>query len=330
MVVAAMEFELKHVFAVGLTGSSLDLHTLQGEDGLCVVLLRALEDLHAAMAQTECAFAPSLVLVSVRDLAAVDPVAQAMARRALAWVGLMPGDDPELIRRGEAAGALAVLPLTTPATVLARIVRRLIERQERDGGLIAGVDRSERTFRVGETLSMAPGQAGIIRRGVLSLQAQDVDGSLLLLGFAGAGEAVIVAGKEFGGVVYVGHSVGSLVVMPWGTAIHDPVFHKAQSARIASMDAWARAQAGSRVESRILHTLRVLARLAGRAHPQGTFIDAHITHAHLAAAVAANRSTVTRLMGMLRQQGEVLWVRNDNNTLGYCLPVPETVGIRRA
>ncbi len=321
---------MKRVFAVGLTGSSLDLRALQGDDGLCVVLLRSLDDLHLAMTQVEHAFAPSLVLVCVRDLAQVEPAAQAMACRALTWIGLTPVEDADVFRRGQLAGAAAMLCIATPASVIGSVVRRIIERQDRDGVASQPPARSERAFRPGEVLTMSSGQAGIIRRGVLSLQGFDADGAPLILGFAGAGEAVIVAGEEFDSVAYVGHTVGSLVVMPWDVAIQDPVFHKAQSMRIASMESWARAQAGPHVEARLLHTLRVLARLAGRPHPQGTFIDARITHAHLAAAVAANRSTVTRLMGVLRQHGDVLLVRNGTNALGYCLPAADSAVVRRA
>lgn len=320
---------LKRVFVVGLTGSALDLPALQGDDGMCVVLLRTLDELNQAMERLQHAFAPSLVLVPIAGPADVAATAQAMTRLALAWVGLTPDENVALANLGHAAGATAMLPLTARPPVIARLVRRVLEHLDRAGGVARGGEYVERSFRAGEALAIAPGQAGIIRRGVLSLQGFDAEGAAVLIGFAGAGEAVLVAGVEFGSITYIGHTVGSIVVAPWEVAIQDPAFHQAQSARIASMEEWARAQADSRGEHRLLHALRLLARLAGRRHARGTYIDARITHAQLAAAVGVNRSTATRLLGVLKKQGAVLLVRDGINALRYCLPDAEP-GSRRS
>jgi len=156
--------------------------------------------------------------------------------------------------------------------------------------------------------------------GLVALHGADTEGTPILLGFAGAGEAIIPGDEVADTIAYVAHTTVVALSMHWDQAIHDTQFHDAQSARIASMEAWARAQADPYLEGRILHTLRVLARLVGKPHARGTFIAARITHAQLAAAVCATRSTVTRLVGTMRQNETLLWVRDNDNEVGYCLP----------
>lgn len=307
--------------AVGLAGTQVKLHALLGEVAMGVVMMRDLAALKMLLSRVEHAVGPLLALIDVAHGDAIVEIERVWPEGDLKWVGFTPSEDPSLIDVGYAAGAAAMMPIHASPAVIAKVLRRIVERIQRDAIALPHAVRAERAFRAGEILSIPSGHVGIIRRGVVSLQGFDADGCPFLLGFAGAGEALMVAAEEgLVDVSHVTHTSGSLVLMSWDTAIHDPIFHTAQGARIAAMEYWARIRAGAYVEERIVDTLRVLARLAGRPHPRGIFIEVRITHSQLAAAVGATRSTITRVLGSLRQSGRVLLVRDSNRVAGYCLP----------
>ena len=73
--------------------------------------------------------------------------------------------------------------------------------------------------------------------------------------------------------------------------------------RLQQLEAWAAMQARPHLDQRVLGLLSLLAEQFGRPHPQGTLIDVRITHAQLAAAAGATRTTITRTLGDLRTRG---------------------------
>lgn len=305
------------LLAFGLEGSGIDLHNMQQEEPLAIVLLRELSELHLCVSLRQCC-SPLLAMVGVSAAAEVSAIAQAMALHRLPWVGVMTRADPELIAFGCAAGASSmVASAELTSSILAQEMRRIAESDRRTVTVMSTETIGERVFRVGDTVTMRPATVGILRRGVLALQRSDIDGNLVLFGIAGPGDAVM--GDSEGLLAeesYIGLAAGSVMLMTKDAAIRESVFHIAQSSRLASMQAWARAQAGSSAESRILQTFRVLAKLAGRPHANGVLLDARITHAQLAAAVGVNRTTVTRLLGVLRQRGDLMKVRTRDNASG--------------
>lgn len=311
---------MKHIVAVGLSDLASTFKALLSDDSVCITLVGDIGGLRAFLARTEHAAAPVVVLVRVHNPQQLAAVAGVLSGRGLIWAGLLVRPDADITSAGYRAGAAAMVPHASPAPELAELTRRLLERAPtRRAGPAPGV-RVERVFRIGEALTLARGHVCVIRRGVVALHGADNEGNPILLGFAGAGEAIIPDDAGLDRIIYVAHTAVVARSMPWDAAIQESQFHDAQSARIASMEAWARAQADPHVEGRILHTLRVLARLVGTAHPNGTFIPTRITHAQLASAVCATRSTVTRLIGTMRQNQTLLWVRGPDDEFGYCLP----------
>jgi CRP/FNR family transcriptional regulator len=55
----------------------------------------------------------------------------------------------------------------------------------------------------------------------------------------------------------------------------------------------------------VLGILSLLTEQFGVSHPDGVLIDVRLTHAQLAAAVGANRTTITRVLGELRAAGKL-------------------------
>lgn len=74
------------------------------------------------------------------------------------------------------------------------------------------------------------------------------------------------------------------------------------------MEAWAAMQARPHLDQRIMGLLALLAEQFGEAHASGHLVNVRITHAQLAAAVGATRTTITRTLGNLRTRGELVQV----------------------
>jgi CRP-like cAMP-binding protein len=68
------------------------------------------------------------------------------------------------------------------------------------------------------------------------------------------------------------------------------------------MEAWASMQARPGLRQRLLGLLSLLAATFGRSHAEGMMIDVRLTHAELASAIGATRSTITRLLSELRRE----------------------------
>ena len=64
-------------------------------------------------------------------------------------------------------------------------------------------------------------------------------------------------------------------------------------------------QARPYLDQRVLGILSLLAEQFGISHPNGTLIDLRLTHAQLAVAVGATRTTITRVLGELRAAGKL-------------------------
>ncbi|MCG8457780.1 MAG: Crp/Fnr family transcriptional regulator, partial [Holophagales bacterium] len=89
--------------------------------------------------------------------------------------------------------------------------------------------------------------------------------------------------------------------------------------RIRCLEAWSAMQSRQNMEQRLLGVLTLLAEQFGEERAEGTVIDVRVTHAQLAAAIGANRATVTRLLGPLRRRGRISTIAAENGER-FCLP----------
>jgi hypothetical protein len=88
--------------------------------------------------------------------------------------------------------------------------------------------------------------------------------------------------------------------------------------RVQLMEAWSAMQARPHLGARILGLLNLLAEQFGRRHADGMLVDVRLTHAQIAAAIGATRSTVTRLLSDLRDR-VALSVISDGDRERFCL-----------
>jgi CRP-like cAMP-binding protein len=178
-----------------------------------------------------------------------------------------------------------------------------------------------RRYKAGESIPLGPESVLEVVSGVVALTILHEDGAEVLLGLLGPGE--VLAGHPPETSCLQLRALGEAVVwvQPWSKAVLQPGFADRLRDRLRSLEAWAAMQARPSLERRLLGILVLLAGQFGRPTSEGVRIEVGITHHQLASAVGATRSTVTRLLGRLRQRGLLIAVRHGRGER-YCLPRP--------
>jgi len=104
----------------------------------------------------------------------------------------------------------------------------------------------------------------------------------------------------------------------WHAIAGDPTLSERLRMRIQLMEAWAAMQARPHLDERLLGLLGLLAEQFGVAQGEGLLVDIRLTHAQLASAVGATRSTVTRILGDLRMRGKLTTI-GDGERERFCV-----------
>lgn len=231
---------------------------------------------------------PLIALVSRQDL-------PADLRGWLAWQRV---EDASLTLLAYQHGARAVFPPDMPPSLLAQSLRQMIlPAPEKYASL--------RSVRRGEPVFLENGSVLTVRDGVLATMMAHSDGDSVLLGLTGLGQIIVAHPDDDCLIQIVAHTPAVIFIQPWEQAIRQPDFPEKLRARLQRMEAWAAMQARPYLDQRVLGILSLLAEEFGKPHPEGTRIELRLTHAQLASAVGATRTTITRVLGELRNRGKL-------------------------
>jgi len=200
-------------------------------------------------------------------------------------------------------GARAVFPAETPIDTIAKALRRAFDEL---GKVNAPAPHSrQRKYQRGEIILLEVDTVLTIREGVLATTMIHHDGAEALLGLSGPDQIVVAHPADNCHIQIVSHTQSLVEVQPWESASRQPDFHQKLRARLQQMEGWAAMQARPSLPQRVLGVLGLLAGQFGGAHEQGTLIDVRVTHAQLASAVGATRTSITRVLGELRDAGKI-------------------------
>jgi len=219
------------------------------------------------------------------------------ARGWLAWLWV---DDPALTLAAYQHGARAVFPHDMPPDLLVQALHQMSvpdSPAERPGAL--------RQIRCGDPVFLEAESVLTIHEGVLATMMVHGDGAEVLLGLTGAGQILVAHPDDECFIQVLAHTPAVVSVQPWEKAVFQPGFPEKLRTRLQRMEAWAAMQARPYLDQRMLGILSLLAEQFGVPHPDGTLIDLRLTHAQLAAAVGATRTTITRILGELRAAGKL-------------------------
>ena len=159
-----------------------------------------------------------------------------------------------------------------------------------------------RSYTRGALIPTTPDLLLQVEEGVVAQVVIHSDGAEVLLGLHGSGQLLTPHPTDSCYLNLQAHTDVRLAVMPWQHALTLPDLSNRLRARLWQQEAWAAMQARPNLDERILGVLALLAEQFGQSTPQGLLIDVRLTHAQLATAVGATRTTVTRLLGELRRR----------------------------
>ncbi len=216
------------------------------------------------------------------------------------WLAWQRVEDAALTLLAYQHGARAVFPPDMPASLLAQSVRQMLQPvalTEKPGLL--------RTIRRGAPVFLETGNVLTVHEGVLATMMIYGDGAAVLLGLTGAGQIVVAHPDDECLIQVVAHTSAVISVEDWEQAVLRPGFPEKLRTRLQRMEAWSAMQARPYLDQRVLGILSLLAEEFGLEHPQGTLVDLRLTHAQLAAAVGATRTTITRVLGELRMLDKI-------------------------
>lgn len=247
----------------------------------------------------------------------LDPKSPPKPLPDLFWVAWNRSDDPALTLGAYQAGARAVFPPETPPEVIAQSIRRTIDEAQQ--AHIAPHEAIRRHYQRGDLILLEADAVLQVESGVLATTMIHQDGAAVLLGLSGPGQLLIAHPADNCHIEIVAHTDTLVAIQAWETAAHQPDFTKKLRARLQQMEGWAAMQARPYLDQQILGILGLLAVQFGRACAEGMMIDVRITHAQLASAVGANRTSISRVLGELRLAGKLISTGKAENER-FCLP----------
>lgn len=175
-----------------------------------------------------------------------------------------------------------------------------------------------RSYSRGILIPTTPDQLLQVESGVVAQIVTHADGAEVLLGLHGPGQLLTPHPADSCFLNLQAHTDVRLAVYTWQQALHLPDLPARLRARLWQQEAWAAMQARPYLDERLLGVLTLLAEQFGRPTADGLRIDVRLTHAQLATAIGATRTTVTRLLGALRQRG-LLTTSGEGQEERFCL-----------
>lgn len=292
---------MRHIIYLGaLDRAALDLAAAVSASGAGFTCTTQLPDLN-----------PAMHVQLVAGLGAQSPplsmLGPALAARRWQWLAWNRNDDPALVIAAYQAGATAVLPGASPPEL---ILQRL---EAQPGAALADVpDAATRSrkhsYQRGEQIAPESNTVLEVSAGVVAISMVHADGAEVLLGLCGPGQTLVGHPHDACSLQLRAHTDVEISFNSWEGACALPDFPLRLRLRMQQMEAWAAMQARPHLDQRIMGLLALLAEQFGEVHASGHLVNVRITHAQLAAAVGATRTTVTRTLGDLRTRGELVQV----------------------
>jgi hypothetical protein len=250
------------------------------------------------------------------DIADLSPVAR---RLVLPWVACSASPEPVLATAAYRAGALAVLPWEAPPDVVRSTVERFLTAVQPAPARAPAPDWPQRRYGPGNLISLSGDDALEVLEGVVALTVLHPEGTEVLLGLYGPGQILTGQPDDTCCIQIYAHTETLVQIQLWQDAVRRPDVNEKLRDRLRQMEAWAAMQLRPNLEARVMGILLLLAEQFGRRTSNGTLLEVRITHAQLASAVGATRTTVTRPLGKLRRRGILLAVPAEGGER-FCLP----------
>lgn len=292
---------MRHIFYLGtLDRQALDLAAAVSGSGAGFSCATQLPDLN-----------PGMHVQLVAGLGAQSPplavLGPALAARRWQWLAWNRNDDPALGIAAYQAGATAVLPGATPPELILHRLDAHSDEALADMPAAAAPLRKH-WYQRGEQIAPESNTVLAVGSGIVAISMVHADGTEVLLGLCGPGQTLVGHPHDACSLQLRAHTDAEISFSSWEGACALADFPLRLRLRMQQMEAWAAMQARPHLDQRIMGLLALLAEQFGEAHASGHLVNVRITHAQLASAVGATRTTITRTLGDLRTRGELVQV----------------------
>ena len=246
---------------------------------------------------------PALLLALLDTATPPSTAAAVVASQEIPWIAWNANGRTGT---GEAyrAGAIAVLGEDFSASDLGHVARNTLLRLARPHDDLTAPP-SKRSYREGERIDVPANHVLRIHEGVVSLYAVHPDGVEVLLGLVVPGQVLAGHPMDSCHVEVRAHAPVVASHQPWEQVAETREAMDAISSQLLQLQGWASMQAHPYLDQRILGILSLLAEQFGVPDGEGLLIGVRLTHSQIAAAVGANRTTVTRLIGEQERKGQL-------------------------
>jgi hypothetical protein len=224
---------------------------------------------------------------------------------ATPWIAWNVRDDPAVALEAYPARALLVLPSATSAPLLVQSIDQMLAAGRQTVPRPFEERNSGRRYERGDVIRFSPDAILEIKEGLVAQTVLHPDDAEVLLGLFGPGQLLAPHPEDECLIQLRAHTEATIQSESWETASRRADFARRLRTRLWQMEAWASMQAHPYLEDRLLGILTLLAEQFGRPQPDGVLVNLRITHAQLAAAVGANRTTITRLVGELHRRASL-------------------------
>lgn len=244
------------------------------------------------------------------------------------WIVWNSNNIDGMRRYAQESGCLCALGAEFSAAALLNALQTaaLVSGAFNNTGMLAAPSQ-KRNFERGDQIHLDEDRVVHIRRGIVRCSSIHPDGSEVLIGFYGEGDALLAHASHdchshSCHVEMRAHTNLAVTVEPWKTAVERPDFYERLKERICQMEVWASMQARSTVEGRLLGILECIGGRFSVDVEGGVRLNIRLTHEQLAGAIGATRTTVTRLLGDLKRRGVLM---TDKTPMGEFFILAEQV-----
>lgn len=313
---------MQHILVVGLQHHMQHVQALLG---MTQVKLSLLADLHSLNLQlldwqeNDKPLALVVVLPVLERRSEQHQTLQNLRQLNIPWLALIADDEKAAMQYAYRAGAEVVIPLTVEPTLICDLVGRMLMQAEQQKISSDSQNAIFRHYQPRERIHLDSDVFLLLQHGTVRITVCDAEGEERTLGFASSGEMLATSTEEDITLVAVAHSKVMIRVLSWSDVLSDETCLCALRRRMESMLSWRLALTEPSVERRLLQSLRSLSRRAAVVSGEGALLDFRLTHAELAAAIGATRTTVTRSIGKLRRQGYLNITRGSTGDGGRIL-----------
>lgn len=169
--------------------------------------------------------------------------------------------------------------------------------------------RNLSAFRAGQAIPIKDQEIWIVYRGVVQLSTLYANGDEALLGLASPCMPIglpmtLINPYQASAMTDVDLLCVTLQEIDQSPGLAQEIFHQL-SRRLRQTEALLALVGCRRVEDRLRQLLLLLQMEVGQPVAEGTRLSVRLTHQHLASAIGTTRVTVTRLLGQLREAGQI-------------------------